>query len=681
MTGTVTCRFTNMAQQEKTNLEVFDDFVKDYKSGKMSALVGAGFSMNVSKTYQSWNGLLWDVYKVVYEDEISGYRIQVEDSLMKNAQKQLKEGEVLTEEKLKNIKANVDKQVDDYIYSRIKKENLLLLVSKYIEKVGYREAIDSYIENRTPYAIKGADGKYYLRYFKKQSKTEIVEENMFSAHRSLLRCREFLNIYTTNYDNLLEFAAEHLIKNCIFNPSPISNAESLSDSINKRSIIKIHGSLRTPEDKDFVFDSDHNIRYIIAQEDYTSYIEKHEAFSYLMRIAMLSGTFCLIGFSGSDPNYRNWVNWMKDIICKNPDTGNKVYLIDVDAKKDEKNADMLDSEELFNDNHRVKVIHLYEKEILENIMGIDWKKKVEKDKLIIPERREMLTALFDYLSRTSSANILESESNSNNPNIQYALGVLYYQGENSDIDKAIEHFEKAKNLGSKEAISKLAECYFYNRGKEDYFDKTIELCNKEGVEFNTKLLFGIALSYWSGEGVPVDKSEAVKWFTKAAEQGDADAQYILGICYDNGDGVTEDNSEAVKWYTKAAEQGHAGAQCTLGICYENGYGVSEDKAEAVKWYTKAAEQGLAMAQNQLAWLLHTSGKDQEALPWIEKALEQEPNNAMFIDTLAEVYQGLGRLPEALEQFEKCLAIFKEEGNEKFVKETEEKIRKLKELMG
>ena len=55
----------------------------------------------------------------------------------------------------------------------------------------------------------------------------------------------------------------------------------------------------------------------------------------------------------------------------------------------------------------------------------------------------------------------------------------------------------------------------------------------------------------------------MKWFRKAAEQGNADAQLCLGICYAEGDGVAKDMSEAVKWCRKAAEQGHEDAKRAL----------------------------------------------------------------------------------------------------------------------
>ena len=42
---------------------------------------------------------------------------------------------------------------------------------------------------------------------------------------------------------------------------------------------------------------------------------------------------------------------------------------------------------------------------------------------------------------------------------------------------------------------------------------------------------------------------------RLAEGGDKIDQFNLGIMYENGEGVPQDYKEAVKWYTKAAEQG------------------------------------------------------------------------------------------------------------------------------
>jgi uncharacterized protein len=49
--------------------------------------------------------------------------------------------------------------------------------------------------------------------------------------------------------------------------------------------------------------------------------------------------------------------------------------------------------------------------------------------------------------------------------------------------------------------------------------------------------------------------------------------------------VAQDYNEAVKWYRKAAEQGNAPAQSNLGFMYENGHGVAQDFVQALMWLT------------------------------------------------------------------------------------------------
>jgi uncharacterized protein len=51
--------------------------------------------------------------------------------------------------------------------------------------------------------------------------------------------------------------------------------------------------------------------------------------------------------------------------------------------------------------------------------------------------------------------------------------------------------------------------------------------------------------------------------TKAANQGDAEAQYRLGLRYFNGKGVRRNYTKAAVWFRKAAKQGHIHAQYQL----------------------------------------------------------------------------------------------------------------------
>ena len=87
---------------------------------------------------------------------------------------------------------------------------------------------------------------------------------------------------------------------------------------------------------------------------------------------------------------------------------------------------------------------------------------------------------------------------------------------------------------------------------------------------------------------------------KKAEAGDAAAQTSLGVMYAEGyKPFPQDYKEAVKWFTKSAEQDNVEAQISLGFCYFKGKGVTKDYKEAVKWFTKSAEQGFPPAKEAL----------------------------------------------------------------------------------
>ncbi|MFZ0509129.1 MAG: tetratricopeptide repeat-containing serine protease family protein [Methylocella sp.] len=143
---------------------------------------------------------------------------------------------------------------------------------------------------------------------------------------------------------------------------------------------------------------------------------------------------------------------------------------------------------------------------------------------------------------------------------------------------------------------------------------------------------------------PRDYAEGVRWYRKAADQGDADAQLMLGILYNEGIGVPRDYAEAIRWYRKAADQGNAGAQIRLTSMYENGQGVPKDAAEAVKWRRKAAEHGNADAQAKLG-LMYADGLGvpknlTEAFRWYRNAAEQGHAGAQGA-VGAMYYKGLG----------------------------------------
>lgn len=99
----------------------------------------------------------------------------------------------------------------------------------------------------------------------------------------------------------------------------ISSAGMLSLTDRKKNIFKLHGTIRLNEESEYGFDGDSHCNYIITANDYAEYTIKHEPFVDYMKISLLKGSFCIMGFSGDDPNFLSWMSWVKEVIDKNPE--------------------------------------------------------------------------------------------------------------------------------------------------------------------------------------------------------------------------------------------------------------------------------------------------------------------------------------------------------------------------
>lgn len=366
--------------EANNNIGNLKELKKDYDNGLVSALIGAGFSKNVSSLYLDWTSLLEDLVDDIFKLEINQY---IGNYFHCNVEK-------YHEDEKKQIKK-------EFVDNLLSKYGYLGIVSKYVDQKGYREVLENYIEERTPYVKRNDDGTISL-YIKDKKKSNIIESD-FSAHKQLLRCDKFKNIYTTNYDNLLEFTSDNFSET----QTPVVDTSwNLSNGFQKRSIIKIHGSLSIEDDR-FEFDGDQHLRYIIAQEDYDTYIEKHEAFSHLMRISMLQGKFCLLGFSGNDPNYMGWVKWMSDILGKGKDKGPKIYLV---TFKNEESSD----KKLYYKNHYIREINLME---VLSLLGYD-QSEISKLSLSAPNSyKEILESFLKFLCKTEDGVLKETGGRAN----------------------------------------------------------------------------------------------------------------------------------------------------------------------------------------------------------------------------------------------------------------------------
>ena len=121
----------------------------------------------------------------------------------------------------------------------------------------------------------------------------------------------WVDVFTTNYDTLLERASTKVVTRRY---EPVVNKEDIPYAIKPR-IVKLHGSF--PSERPF----------IITEEDYRRYPHDYAPFVNTVQQALLENTFCLIGFSGDDPNFLQWIGWIRDNLGK--DKTQKIYLIGV----------------------------------------------------------------------------------------------------------------------------------------------------------------------------------------------------------------------------------------------------------------------------------------------------------------------------------------------------------------
>lgn len=89
--------------------------------------------------------------------------------------------------------------------------------------------------------------------------------------------------------------------------------------------------------------------------------------------------------------------------------------------------------------------------------------------------------------------------------------------------------------------------------------------------------------------------EAFNYCSRAAAQGDTEAQQTLGLMYHFGEGVVQDYSVAALFYSLAAKKGDLISQVNLGVLYQTGRGVQQSDVAAFMWYTVASATGWSVA--------------------------------------------------------------------------------------
>lgn len=300
-------------KNENDRLELCIRFIVEKMNVQsMSAIVGAGFSLNSNRDFPDWAKLLVDAYVEMHPNE--GRRKPKETMEERNCRI-----------------AKIIRQIGEPV-----------VAAEYEKYKGKRESLDVYIESRI---------------IQKQN----LPQNL-NVHKSFLRLN-WCDVITTNWDNLLERADDEDNKKY----ETILSAKDLK-FLNKNRIVKIHGSLRTQEDineQKYEYDDCYDHIYLITEKDFENYPINHEGFSNFMKVKILENSFCLFGFSGNDWNFRYWVKELKRIMKKGGKTSNlnPIFLFDVSDKPYD-----LDQKQFFKNNY---IVPLKLDDVFEFMEGVE----------------------------------------------------------------------------------------------------------------------------------------------------------------------------------------------------------------------------------------------------------------------------------------------------------------------
>ena len=134
----------------------------------------------------------------------------------------------------------------------------------------------------------------------------------------------------------------------------------------------------------------------------------------------------------------------------------------------------------------------------------------------------------------------------------------------------------------------------------------------------------LARGYEFGASWQRNAREALRWYRRAAEQGNHDAEAALGRLYYLGSGAPRDASLALIWYDKAAKAGQPDALAGMGLLEHDGDLAEPNYVEAAKWMTLAAERGNAFAEKFIRETLQQELSDEEWTEALRRAAEWKP---------------------------------------------------------
>jgi uncharacterized protein len=139
------------------------------------------------------------------------------------------------------------------------------------------------------------------------------------------------------------------------------------------------------------------------------------------------------------------------------------------------------------------------------------------------------------------------------------------------------------------------------------YAKAIEILRPLAAGGNSDAQNIVGRMYSLGQGVTKDESEAMKWITMSAGNGNLEAQETLAAVaimefYEKRLDVGN-KEEKIQWIMSSAKRGNPEAMNMLGMLYSSGNGVPMTTIEAEKWYCRAIKKGHPQSARNLGLMM------------------------------------------------------------------------------
>ena len=198
-------------------------------------------------------------------------------------------------------------------------------------------------------------------------------------------------------------------------------------------------------------------------------------------------------------------------------------------------------------------------------------------------------------------------------------------GAKRDPLRAYRYFSRAAQTGNQGARFLQAGCLIHGLGTRQDMAKAAEILEKLAQEGYRDAWINLGICYMEGPDAIRDPEKGRACFEKGAVFGDADALVNLGLWEMDRN---QDQEAAYRYFTRAAEKGDARGRYFQGKLLLAGEGAEKDEAAAMGLLKDAADQGFPPAQELLGIQLLQQAKDQQAMEqaasYLEKAAAHQP---------------------------------------------------------